>query len=225
MKEKLAIILWLELTVGCLVTGMRDCSESVPDICMSNRNILNITKATDHYKLQLCSSNGCIPAEKEKWIKCDKMCEAHELIPDTEHCNMNDEDCCERQIMSFLSSYCSRNTPSTYTTIVTERVTITPRLIREVIKTVTLSPSYTVTALNQHLQKSTLLSAINKPPPMTAKQTNETNVSLLTTLGVFLCLMVIALIVVTIGWILTYWTMKKKLSQNARYKVYTCTTR
>ena len=79
-------------------------------------------------------------------------------------------------------------------------------------------PAYTRSHATRvpHLQKSTLSSAINKPAPITAEQTNETNASSLTILGVFLCLLVIALIVVTIGWILTYWTVKKKLSQKAR---------
>ena len=220
MQGKLVIILLLELTVGCLVIEMRVCSESVPDTCMNNINV-NITKARDHYKLQLCYNDRCIRGDDQKWITCNKMCD---VLTNNTTCGKN-QSCCEVQVMSFLSSYCSRNTPPIYTTTVTERVTITPEAIRSVIKKVTLSPSYTVTALNQHLIKHTLSSAINKPTPMTAEQTNETNASSLTTLGVFLCLMVFALIVVTIGWILTYWTMKKKLSQKARYKVYTCTTR
>ena len=220
MKERLEIILLLELTIGCLLAEMRDCSESVPAICMNNRNIINITKARDHYKLQLCSSNGCIPGEQEKWIRCDKMCDTHKLISsDTTNCN-NCERCCERQVMSFLGSYCSTNTRSTRTTI-----TMTSTHNISVIETVTLSPSCTMSVSNQYTLKSTLSSAIIRLLPKTAEQANEINATSLTTLGVFLCLIVIALIVVTIGWLLTYWTMKKKLSQKARYKLYTCTTR
>ena len=206
MKDKLAIILLLELTVGCFIVEMRDCSESVPAICMNNRNI-NITKATNHYKLQLCSRNGCIPGEQEKWIRCDKMCNAHKLIiSDTTNCN-NHERCCERQVMSFLGGYCSMNTRSTRTTI-----TITSTHITSVIETVTLSSSCTLSVSNKYTQKSTLSSATIRLLPKTAEQANEINVSSLTTLGVFLFLIVIALTAVSIGWMLTFWTMKKNQS-------------
>ena len=146
MKEKLVIILLLELTVGCLVTGMRDCSESVPDTCMININV-NITKATDHYKLQLCYNNWYIQGVDQKWITCNKTHKTLALISNNTAGGTN-KSCCEVQVMSFLSSYCPRNTPPTYTTTVTERDTIMPRLIRSVTKTVTLAPSCTLTALN-----------------------------------------------------------------------------
>ena len=210
MKEKLVIILLLELTVGCLVTGMRVCSEKVPDICMSNKNI-NITKARDHYKLQLCSSNGCTPTgEQEKWITCNKMCEAHELISDLTNCDDN-QSCCEMQVMSFLRGYCLTNTQSTRITTL-----ITSTRIISVIKTVKLSPSCTLSVSNQHTQKSTLSPAITELAPMIAEQASKLNESSLTILGVFLCLLVIALTAVSIGWMLTLWTMKKNRSNNTR---------
>ena len=184
---------------------MRDCSESVPAICMNNRNIINITKARDHYKLQLCSSNGCIPGEQEKWIRCDKMCDTHKLISsDTANCN-NNERCCERQVMFFLGGYCSTNTRSTHTTT----VTVTSRSNITVTKTVELSSACTLSISNQHTQKSTVSSTITKSAPMMAEQANKSSFTIHV---VFLCLLVISLAAVSIGWILTFWTLKKNRS-------------
>ena len=80
------------------------------------------------------------------------------------------------------------------TMTVTENVTITPSPIRSVINS----------DINSNDSKAS---------------NNETNASVLATLGVFLCLLVIALTAVSIGWIWTFCAMKKKLSQKAR-KIY-----
>lgn len=196
MTKKLAITLLLELTVGCFVAEMRQCKERVPAICMNSTNI-QISQEPDHYRLKLCIDNQCTSGTQRKWIMCSSICDACKSILPNSKCNDSKNDC-ERKVIMFLSDYCSRNIPSTHT------------------PTAMLQPTCTSSVANQNTQKSPQSSVILKLAKMAREQTDKTNASALTTLGVFLCLLVIALAAISIGWIWTDWTLKKKLSQKDR---------
>ena len=203
---KVVLLLLLVLKTEC--QGDVRCSQQVPPICMNNRYI-NISQERSHYRLKLCSSNGCILGNTS-WIKCNEMCSAcRSILPPTE-CSRNQSQC-EEKVVSFLSNYCENlsSTPSTHTrtVTVTKNIFHTP-VIHYRTKSQTVSVC-TSTAPYQDTQTNQLFS-------VTGKQASERNESALAVLGVFLGLLVIVLLVVSTGFMWTVWTLKKERSEKAR---------
>ena len=129
MLDKLVFKLVLVLIWATAAEAQEDCSQSIPESCMSNTNI-QIVRRTNHYDLQLCSNRRCIPGVEERWIRCNRMCEACQSMANESYCG-SDEQQCESRVSTFLDDYCSSNTPSTniQTVTTTHIITATPRVL------------------------------------------------------------------------------------------------
>ena len=240
MLGKLVFKLVLVLIWNTAAAAPRECSQTIPASCMSNTNI-RIVGRDDHYDLQLCSNSQCIPAVEEKWIRCNKMCDACKTMANSSYCGTN-EGRCERRVSTFLDNYCSSNTPSTSTTrcltttdtqIVTttlpcQTVTttqpcqiVTRQLTSTTTVPVTVSPTCTdttadfVKSTQTHTNTTTTYESLEKNGNKFEMSTGSASGAPTAVLGVLFGLSMILLVVVTTGWVWTLWKMKKKTSEKA----------
>ena len=92
--DKVIFKLLLVLTWNVAAAAGR-CNEgtTIPVSCISNTNI-ELTKQNDHYDLQLCSNGRCLPAaSEEKWIRCDRMCDACASVVNASFCGTREWQC------------------------------------------------------------------------------------------------------------------------------------
>lgn len=191
MKKVLLVLSLLDLTVK--PDNMRKCSGTVPLSCMNN-TIIRISQAMDHYKLKLCLDSQCMKGIEQKWIRCNKVCDACQL----ENCKKN-ENKCESQVVTFLESYCATNTPTFSGPTISRRSRETKTVIESLYST---STTVTVT-----VSTTLLLRESNRAV------TSETSLLIL---RVLLGLSVISLAIVTTGWVWTIWILKKQQKEKAR---------